>query len=117
VGYVLTEPRIRMLEAVCRHGSVVYSGRFGKTARILEDMRFVTVDYSVVWVPQKRRYSVVMSPRCRWTVRPTKLGFAVVQCLTMPDPLLHCQQQDLNKRISTRPASMPGPVFLPELSS
>jgi hypothetical protein len=71
-----------MLEAVCRHGSVVYSGRFGKTARILEDMRLVTVDYSVVWVPQKRRYSVVMSPRCRWTVRPTALGLAMFHRLT-----------------------------------
>jgi hypothetical protein len=82
VGYVLTEPRIRMLEAVCRHGSVVYGGRFGKTARILEGMRLVTVEYSVVWVRQKRPYSVDTVPRCRWTVRPTALGLAMFHRLT-----------------------------------
>jgi hypothetical protein len=82
VGYVLTEPRIRVLEAVCRHGSVVYSGRFGKTARILEEMRLVTVEYSVVWIRQKRRYSVDTVPRCRWTVQPTVLGLAMFHRLT-----------------------------------
>lgn len=84
VRYGLTEPRIRMLDAVCRQGSVVYSGRFGRTARILEAMQFVTVEYSVVWVSRKRRNRAVMTPRCRWTVRPTVQGFAFFRRLTKP---------------------------------
>jgi hypothetical protein len=82
VCYGLTEPRIRMLEAVCRQGSVIYSGRFGRTARILEEMRFVTVQYSVVWLSQQRRNSTAMTPRCRWTVRPTVRGFAMFHRLS-----------------------------------
>ena len=82
--YGLTEQRLRMLAAVCRRGSVVYSGRFGRTARILEKMQFVTVEYSVVWICKAQRHSVVMAPRCRWTVRPTTRGLSAFRRLTNP---------------------------------
>ncbi len=75
----MNEAQIRMLKTVCREGSVIYSGRIGgRTARILEDMGFVTAEFNIVWVRQERRYSVVTVPRCRWTVRPTQLGFEVL---------------------------------------
>jgi hypothetical protein len=72
----LNEPQIRMLEAVCAKGGITCSGRNGgRTARILEHMGYVTVEYYVVWVRRQRRYSVDTVPRCRWNLRPTSAGF------------------------------------------
>jgi hypothetical protein len=72
----LNEPQIRMLEAVCTKGCITCSGRSGgRTARILEHMGYVTVEYYVVWVRRQRRYSVDTVPRCRWKLRPTSAGY------------------------------------------
>jgi hypothetical protein len=63
VCYELNEARIRMLKAACSQGSVVCGGRSGRTARILEGMGFVTVEYQVVWVLREQRYSIVPDTR------------------------------------------------------
>jgi hypothetical protein len=52
-----------MLEAVCAKGGITCSGRNGgRTARILEHMGYVTVEYYVVWVRRQRWYSVDTVP-------------------------------------------------------
>ena len=88
--YQLNEARTSMLTAACREGSIVCGGRHGRTARKLEEMGLVSVEFEIVWVRQQRRYSVGTAPRCRWTVQPTKRGVDMFRRLNKSDIALHC---------------------------
>jgi hypothetical protein len=89
VCYELNEARTSMLTVVCRQGAIVCGRRHGRTARRLEEMGLVSVEFEIVWVRQQRLHSVDTAPRCRWTMRPTKHGVDMFRRLNKSDIALH----------------------------